>query len=420
MIFQLFKKKANPVDQEDTVLKDGMYRYESGAQLLISHNKLINHIRRLSSASSSGFDCYYLPVLERYAESMQVIPVSVDGPFAKRGGAIEKSLLLAVESLRVRQGCLLPVGSTAEEIAKTKELWTFAVFIGALLHRVGQNIYEYEMVFFDSKERRRDDRFWPGISKFDDAYPNIRIRKRTNELKKLERHAPLLMLRHWLGEDSFDWLMSNDKVMDSLLSCMIGGNLDDKNPLSDIIQKGYAHVIKKSNGVLNSEQPIVDLNETVPNVKEVEQVHEPVVVEITQTEPDKVKAINDKPVIKVVEKQTPKDLPKAQVSVKKEVIEPGKAPDVVEQIVEQKSEKPTAEQFIAKIKCDIDSGKLKNKWISVKGERVDIVYPMGLKDYTTVASELRMELKSTIYWIEERKSGAGLNQRTLVLNLTPN
>jgi len=350
MLKRLLGKRVH-VKPEVVTTPTGMLVFHTGCELLKPHAKLLNHIKRLSSASKHGFDMYYLPVIERFAESLQQLPVASEGQFSRLGGMIEKSLLLIIESLRVRQGYLLPVGSKAEEIAKKKELWTYAVFVGALVHRCGQGYYEFEMVLFNKEEKGLNERYWPGFSQVKPDFCFYKIRQLNNETKKLERYFPLMMLRTWLGDEGTNWLLSDDLAMEALLSLMVGGELDDKNTLSEIIRKGYAHLTKGS----NNNYPLEDSVEPAPP----EEAH----MEVSCAD------------------DNPGPLQESEVDWINE----------------------TPERFIAKLVSDIRSNNLPLENFKEENGLVKVRYPLGLKKYTKSPSEMRMHLRGSVLCLAEEK-----------------
>jgi len=382
--------------QEEIAVPEDMHEFQTGRALLEPHTKLINHIKRLSSASSDGFNTYYLPTIERYVEAMQLLPVATEGPFSKLGGMVEKSLLLIIESLRVRQGYLLPIGSTAEEISKTKELWTYAVFIGALVHRCGQGIYEFEMVFFDKRGKPLGDRYWPGISKLDPEFSYYKIKRLDNTTKKLERQFPLILLSSWLGEGGINWMLSNNIALESLLSSMVGGDLDDKNALSEIIKKAYAHLTKGEQNVysLDGLSTKDDAKQPVP--------------EILKESVSKQPIIESEAMATVIEEELPMTDESGAILGNQE---PGKEGGNVDWL------DAAPEKFMVKLLSDLKGGGLPKSDFDSSDGVINIRYPQGLKRYTVSPSDMRMKLKQSVIWGSEGKISLNNEKAVKVITL---
>ena len=397
-MFKFFNKKPKLETLIDSRSPAGTYKYQTGAELLVPHTKLINHIKRLSSASTGGFGLYYLPTIERFVETMQLLPVATEGPFSKLGGMVEKSLLLVIEALRVRQGYLLPVGSTAEEIARTKELWTYTIFVGALVHRCGQALFEMEMVFFNKSGKKKDERFWSGISEIDEEYCYYKIRKLDNSTKKLERYFPLVILRQWMGHETTSWMMSNNLAMDSLLSFMVGGSLDDKNSVSEIIQKANEHLMRVS----LSKHQLTD------------------VVEIDRTQTSNEKKLEEPAEIPPVTSET--EPPQIESEPEYLEQEPALAP-FYDEIEQTKTEgeghwlDTPADQFMKLLATDINEEKVIAENVRVEGSRILVRYPHGFQPYTESPSKIRRQLNGTMYWLGEEQKWMGQTGRTVTLTL---
>lgn len=430
----------------------GMDKVRSASELLAQHEKLLGHIRRLSAASSHGFDKYYLPVIERFVEAIQLMPGPKSGGFEKTGGMIEKALLLVIESLKIRQGYLLPVGSTAEEIARTKELWTYVAFVGALVHRMGHGLYEFEMIFFNGQGEQREGRYWPVITPIDKEFCFYRFRKLENIHSKSERYLPILLLRSLLGMESFNWILTNDKTLEELLSFMVGGSLDDKNALSEIIRKAHSYL--QENGMetpkLEGVEPVetkadenketelssVDDEQTV--IKDTEQsfgafdtanqVNEPMLEEkvmpglltpemekkgdqhpkeepIIQTERPKIEHLKKKQPNKQKIKKT--EQPKAAV-LPNVASQPPKDNDWL-------SGPP--QEFLNKLVHDINTKAISSDMASLSKGIISIEYPLGLKRYTQTPADMKTKLQSTIFWVGEDKGGLERKKRYIRLRL---
>lgn len=380
MFFGILKKK--PIIDEPIEVSEDTQVFQTGAQLLEPHQKLMNHIRRLSSASKDGFELYYLPVIERFAESMQLMPVATEGEFSKLGGAIEKSLLLVVQSLRVRQAYLLPSGSTAEHIAKTKELWTYAVFLGALFHRCGQGFYDFELVSFNKKNKQNEGRYWPGISELDESMCFYKIRKLDNTTKRLERLFPIVVLPNWLGPKSMNWLLTNDHVMETLLAYMAGGTLDEVNDLTEIIKKANTHI-----------------NKTEPSIK--------IVTEASNVDPDEVDDPDNIEAAIAVDEQPQNSATAVQSEDKESEAVSADASDT------DWLDRPVEDLF-EKILDDLKEGVHTEQLITYNTGSLMITYPAGLKVYTKSPSELKMKLKATLFWDGESKGGLDKKNKKII------
>lgn len=114
------------------VLNHGQLLQVTGA------NKLLEHLARNSRLARLVFERDLLPAVERYAEFVQLMPASESHHHANVGGLLAHTLETVHHALVLRTGYLLPRNGGAELIDAQRDYWTYAIFIGALLHDVGK------------------------------------------------------------------------------------------------------------------------------------------------------------------------------------------------------------------------------------------------------------------------------------------
>ena len=105
-----------------------------------------HQLQQLVGLSPEYFEQLYLPALNNYAESVQCVPASEAHHHARMGGLLEHTVDMVHIALKLRKGYKLPIGGTAEEIAKNGVRWTYAVFVAALLHDIGKLITDFRIV----------------------------------------------------------------------------------------------------------------------------------------------------------------------------------------------------------------------------------------------------------------------------------
>ena len=106
-------------------------------QLLGLTNK-IRSIERLTSVGSEYFKELYLPAITQYLESVQLAPASTAHHHAGPGGLATHTLDVIERALRQRKSFELPLNAGPETIFDQEHYWTYAVFIGSLLHDIGK------------------------------------------------------------------------------------------------------------------------------------------------------------------------------------------------------------------------------------------------------------------------------------------
>jgi len=98
----------------------------------------LKSIERLSSAGGDYFKNLYSPAIHGFIESVQLVPASAAHHHAGPGGLVTHTLDVIETALRIRKSYNLPQYSTPEIIYAQEHVWTYAVFVGALLHDIGK------------------------------------------------------------------------------------------------------------------------------------------------------------------------------------------------------------------------------------------------------------------------------------------
>lgn len=105
---------------------------------LLSLESRLKSIEILTGAGTEYYQLLYAPALNRYIESVQLVPASASHHHAGPGGLVAHTLDVIDIALRKRKSYNLPQHSTPETISEQEHVWTYAVFSGSLLHDIGK------------------------------------------------------------------------------------------------------------------------------------------------------------------------------------------------------------------------------------------------------------------------------------------
>ena len=119
-------------------LPPGAKRVMDADQLLQPHAVLSDEIIRIVGLPRTDWNRLGSPLIDGFARFCQRLPASEAHHHAHPGGLLEHSLDVATRALRLRQGLMLPHGADAEDIARLKSRWSYAVLVAALLHDIGK------------------------------------------------------------------------------------------------------------------------------------------------------------------------------------------------------------------------------------------------------------------------------------------
>ena len=106
-------------------------------ELLGQHNRL-RSIQRMVGIDSARFEKLYLEPIINFCELAQLAPASTDYHHTGPGGLIEHTLSMIEKSVHERRKYNLPQRSDPEIQQHEKHAWTYAMFVGALLHDIGK------------------------------------------------------------------------------------------------------------------------------------------------------------------------------------------------------------------------------------------------------------------------------------------
>ncbi|MFN8041795.1 MAG: TraI domain-containing protein, partial [Mycobacterium sp.] len=77
------------------------------------------------------------PLIDGYAEFVQLRPIPGSGRYGGPGGQLQRGLVTALRALDHRRGQILPRSAPPEILGALAHRWTYAVFAAALLRDVG-------------------------------------------------------------------------------------------------------------------------------------------------------------------------------------------------------------------------------------------------------------------------------------------
>ncbi|CAN8142392.1 conjugal transfer pilus assembly protein TraI [uncultured Thiomicrorhabdus sp.] len=198
------------------------------SQLLTPYQEELEEIREIVGLTPEHFAHYYTKPIEHYAELVQLAPASELHHHAHEGGMLEHNLQVVVNALRIRRGQILPPGVVAEDIERKKDIWTYAVFVSALLHDIGKPVTDF--CYADKSGRQ-----WDLLSTH--TMPEVyEIRYRKGRVHKLHERLPMLVIHKIIDPKAIEWLASDPLVFQNLAS-FLSGDYPSTPILSEIIQK---------------------------------------------------------------------------------------------------------------------------------------------------------------------------------------
>ncbi len=159
---------------------------------------------------------------------------------------LDHGLEVVAGALALRRGYLLPHGAEPERVARSQDLWTYAVFTAALLHDIGKPAVDQRVVLLDRRQRSLGA--WdPWRGPMDDRaawYQVEFVRDRTRGLH--ERVGPLLA--HFIvPEAGLSWLASDPEVLAAWVAT-VSGDADRAGVLGEIITRADGESVARNLG----------------------------------------------------------------------------------------------------------------------------------------------------------------------------
>jgi integrating conjugative element relaxase (TIGR03760 family) len=175
----------------------------------------------------------------RYALFVQQLPASEAHHHAGAGGLLAHGLEVTEQALKLRRARLLPPGAAAEDIARRRDLWTYATAACALLHDLGKPVVDQVVALFDAQGRPLGPWVpWTGpMGEGEAAWYSTRFRR--DRRHHLHTRAALLLSHTVVPQPGLQWLASDLEVFEAWTAALIG-DLGTGSVLAEILMQADA------------------------------------------------------------------------------------------------------------------------------------------------------------------------------------
>ena len=196
------------------------------------------HIKRIVQIDDATWQMLYQEVIERFAGLVQLMPASQAHHHAVPGGLFVHTLEVLEYALTGRQQYKLPLFASEKQQEDERHLWTYAVFLAAILHDVGKRLTLCRLILDDGREL-------PPFSGDPATLAGRHYRIVFNDPKyhALHEQIGLAFAGHLLPPLAQDFILPRLHVMQQLMG-HIHGNPD----AADIIGKIVREADQKSTG----------------------------------------------------------------------------------------------------------------------------------------------------------------------------
>jgi len=213
------------------------------------------------------FDKDCMPVIVRAAEWAQMLPASESHHHAQPGGLLTHMIESAAHALRFRQGYLLPVGAAPEEIPERKHRWTYAVFLGALLHDIGRPMADINVRTFRSN--RACGKWQPlAGSMLDQGLTHYTLDFEISRDYDLHKKLPVILFQRLVPQHVLAWLAEDVQLMGEL-SSYLSGDEEYTGALREIVTRADSESVK--NNLMHGPRTRFAAAKTVPLIERLMQ-----------------------------------------------------------------------------------------------------------------------------------------------------
>ncbi|RTZ60687.1 MAG: hypothetical protein DSZ33_02375, partial [Gammaproteobacteria bacterium] len=150
---------------------------------------------------------------------------------------LDHTLEAVAAALSLRQGIVLPLQETAEQVAREEQVWTWGVFTASMLHDAARPLLDQRIELFDKRgESLGDWQPWLGAMNHTRAR-YYRVRFRLDREYRLHEKAVLLIANQILPMKGLAWL-ADHPVLFGYWIATVSGDWEHAGPLGEIARKG--------------------------------------------------------------------------------------------------------------------------------------------------------------------------------------
>lgn len=190
-------------------------------------------LRTLAGLDAPVFDVLIKAPIYQFAELVQLAPASETHHHAGPGGLLKHTLDVIALALKKRRGYQLPIAGSLSEISTQRHLWTYAIFVGCLLHDIGKLSANTRLILIakDGSEKP-----WTPHSGTMTHLKNLKGYRIEFRKTSYHYHAHLA-LTHWdlIPKEARTWLIESSNIM-AELTAWLWGDKFESGTIGDIVE----------------------------------------------------------------------------------------------------------------------------------------------------------------------------------------
>jgi len=212
----------------------------SGAQLMerSQYATLLQSVLNKTGLSAENNQSDIVPVVQAYAEFVQLLPASEAHHHANPGGLLLHTLEVVDFALAYRRSYMLPLGAGAERVNELKHVWTSGVLLSALFHDVGKPMSDVLVQMYGPKLPRAGRR-WQAMagSMLDQGATHYTVNFNPERRYEDHQNLSLSLMQRLVPAHVVAWLAELDsELLRQLMDCL-GPQTLLKNILVELVKR---------------------------------------------------------------------------------------------------------------------------------------------------------------------------------------
>lgn len=193
------------------------------------HQELLKSIRGLISLPTAEYEAFYFKAITNFVEFVQQLPETSNSYYSHKGGFLDHGLERANMALTLCRTYLLPEQSNPTQLTPLHELWLYAIFTAALLLDVGKLATKQIITLYDNQGKKV--KLWqPSTGSMAAQAPYYQYEYAKENLNRLRNFITPILARQLLssetsskiGINGFDWIASNNEILEAWLAILNG------------------------------------------------------------------------------------------------------------------------------------------------------------------------------------------------------
>lgn len=221
--------------------RPNLYSVKKAEDLLNTENNLVlvQKIRSLIKPSSR-FNYFYLPILKKFAEFVQDIPLIQQGFFNQQINFLEKGLERSSRTLSLCLDYFFPEADNFSNISEKNTLWIYAIFTAALFLDVGKLGVKYFIKLYENEEIDSFTKWNLHLGAINKSY-KYQIDYIKENYDNLEHSITTIIARQILNSatngslegEGFNWIASDLRVLEAWINLLSGK--EDRIPMTSFM-----------------------------------------------------------------------------------------------------------------------------------------------------------------------------------------